>query len=261
MWALREKHTKSGQLLVPVVSCGTFASSTSIAGFRMSWFLLLLIVTVNQWLLLFGQTPLLARLHVSHDSWTFKDGAPADVTCLAQTGDGFLWLGGPNGLFRFDVMRSNLSGRRLVIGCSRLTCIPCLGRRLAALGGLRVRGLQFPEQWTGYKLWRRHRLGTREGVFGFAQDRDGIVWAATASGLWRFDHSGWQPIGVAWTLWLDPLRRVGFDRSCTFWWALALEFLCPQWISSTFLPVADTFKQDTEICQSRGSCGPRIEPS
>src|ERR1700684_147519 len=67
--------------------------------------LLLLVVTFNHWPLLVGQTPPSARLQVYHDSWTFKDGAPADVACLAQTSDGFLWLGGPNGLFRFDGTR------------------------------------------------------------------------------------------------------------------------------------------------------------
>ena len=134
MWALREKHTKSGQLLVPVVSCGAFASSTRIAGFRMDWLLLLLIVTFNQWALLFGQTPPSARLHVNHDSWTFKDGAPADVTCLAQTGDVSSGWVAPTDCFALTERDSNLSGRRLVIGSSRLTCIPCSGRRLAASG-------------------------------------------------------------------------------------------------------------------------------
>jgi hypothetical protein len=52
-----------------------------------------------------GQTPASGNVQVEHDSWTFKEGAPADVTCLAQTNDGFLWLGGPNGLFRFDGTR------------------------------------------------------------------------------------------------------------------------------------------------------------
>jgi hypothetical protein len=37
---------------------------------------------------------------VGHDSWTFNEGAPADVTCLAQTNDGFLWLGGHERLIR-----------------------------------------------------------------------------------------------------------------------------------------------------------------
>lgn len=43
-----------------------------------------------------------ADQELRHDTWTFKDGAPESATALAQTGDGLLWLGGPNGLYRFD---------------------------------------------------------------------------------------------------------------------------------------------------------------
>jgi len=28
------------------------------------------------------------------------------------------------------------------------------------------------------------------------QDKDGIVWAAASSGLWRFDHPYWQHLGT-----------------------------------------------------------------
>src|SRR5271170_6455283 len=93
---------KQGRPFVPVRSCDALASSTRVTGSQLCWLLLLLVVTFNQWPLLFGQTPPSSRLHVYHDSWTFKAGAPADVACLAQTNDGFLWLGGPNGFFRFD---------------------------------------------------------------------------------------------------------------------------------------------------------------
>src|SRR5258706_6572971 len=40
-----------------------------------------------------------------HTSWTVKDGAPGQVTALAQTTDGYLWLGTQTGLFRFDGVR------------------------------------------------------------------------------------------------------------------------------------------------------------
>src|SRR5580692_10145916 len=40
-----------------------------------------------------------------HTSWSVVDGAPADVWALAQTTDGFLWLGTGSGLFRFDGVR------------------------------------------------------------------------------------------------------------------------------------------------------------
>src|SRR5262245_11384461 len=34
--------------------------------------------------------------------WTSEEGAPGGTWALAQTSDGWLWLGGPQGLFRFD---------------------------------------------------------------------------------------------------------------------------------------------------------------
>src|SRR5678815_4860017 len=47
-------------------------------------------------------------LQLLHDAWTFKDGAPENIYALAQTTDGFLWLGTPKGLFRFDGTRFEL---------------------------------------------------------------------------------------------------------------------------------------------------------
>ena len=39
----------------------------------------------------------------STDVWETADGLPqGTVTCLAQTKDGYLWMGTPNGLVRFD---------------------------------------------------------------------------------------------------------------------------------------------------------------
>ena len=38
----------------------------------------------------------------AHTAWGPKDGAPSPVTALAQTSDGYLWLGSPDGLYRFD---------------------------------------------------------------------------------------------------------------------------------------------------------------
>ncbi len=37
-----------------------------------------------------------------HVAWTQKDGAPAGIWAIAQSGDGWLWLGTASGLFRFD---------------------------------------------------------------------------------------------------------------------------------------------------------------
>src|SRR5437867_275958 len=40
-----------------------------------------------------------------HTSWTSIEGAPGEINALAQTTDGYLWLGTATGLFRFDGIR------------------------------------------------------------------------------------------------------------------------------------------------------------
>jgi hypothetical protein len=54
-------------------------------------------------LLALDPTRAIARLH--HTSWTLADGMPANIWAIAQTPDGYLWLGSVNGLYRFDGVR------------------------------------------------------------------------------------------------------------------------------------------------------------
>src|SRR6185295_14804981 len=42
----------------------------------------------------------------AHTVWTVKDGFVGGVLTIAQTADGYLWVGGPGGLFRFDGIRA-----------------------------------------------------------------------------------------------------------------------------------------------------------
>jgi ligand-binding sensor domain-containing protein len=37
-----------------------------------------------------------------HTAWGDKEGAPSGILALAQTTDGYLWIGGVDGLYRFD---------------------------------------------------------------------------------------------------------------------------------------------------------------
>ena len=41
----------------------------------------------------------------AHRTWAAQDGAPTEIRQLAQTGDGYLWLGTVSGLIRFDGVR------------------------------------------------------------------------------------------------------------------------------------------------------------
>ena len=40
---------------------------------------------------------------LEHVSWTKRDGVPDDITSLAQTSDGWLWIGTPEGLIGIHV--------------------------------------------------------------------------------------------------------------------------------------------------------------
>jgi PAS domain S-box-containing protein len=173
-----------------------------------------------------GQTPPSGNWQVGHDSWTFKEGTPADVTCLAQTNDGFLWLGGPNGLFRFDGTRfepfSSPFGDRL------------LSTHLYSLFAPPSGGLWVGYVLGGFSFLNNGRVTNYGGeiasssgsVYGFAEDRDGVVWAAASSGLWRFDHSGWQHVGVDWNAPAGRVTQVGFDSEGILW-ALVGDFGSP----------------------------------
>src|SRR5580658_10390060 len=39
---------------------------------------------------------------LGHTRWTLADGAPTNIDTLAQTPDGYLWIGARRGLYRFD---------------------------------------------------------------------------------------------------------------------------------------------------------------
>ena len=49
-----------------------------------------------------GQEPVIDLLHAS---WTAREGAPAGITGIAQTQDGWIWIGSTSGLYKFDGVR------------------------------------------------------------------------------------------------------------------------------------------------------------
>jgi signal transduction histidine kinase/ligand-binding sensor domain-containing protein len=116
-----------------------------------------------------------APLQVSqyaHTSWTARDGALLGlVFTMAQTPDGYLWLGGSYGLFRFD-------GRRVMLWH------PPPGQSLPSNPyALLVSrdGTLWIGTFNGLASWNGTRLTHYPQVQGFVtsllEDRDGTVWA------------------------------------------------------------------------------------
>ncbi|HUP07120.1 MAG TPA: triple tyrosine motif-containing protein [Caldimonas sp.] len=154
---------------------------------------------------------------VVHEVWAFKDGAPESPTALAQTADGYLWIGAADGLFRFDGTRFELFGTPAG-DALQSNYVSALG---AADGGLWI-GYWFG----GFSFLQHGRLRnfvhTTGTVTGFAQDRGGAVWAGAqsrpgTSGLWRYDGSSWQVVGDGWRFPGQSVVQLGVDAKGNLW--------------------------------------------
>jgi hypothetical protein len=152
-----------------------------------------------------------------HTGWTAKEGAPASTWGLAQTADGYLWMATPTGLYRFDGIQFELyqppSGQRFRSDyIESLKATPDGGMWIGFNGG----GAAF------LKDGRIASYGEPEGLprgslLGFALDRDGVVWAATYTGLGRFDGSRWQRIGRDWGYSGQIADAAFIDHEGTLW--------------------------------------------
>jgi len=124
----------------------------------------------------------------SHRIWRIEDGLPQNrIRALAQTPDGYLWVGTSEGLARFDGVRFTLFDRS---NTPAFQDNGILALRLARNGVL----------WIGteggglmsYQSGIFHSFGAPEGLTnGFVrciyEDRDGILWVGTDRGFFRLD--------------------------------------------------------------------------
>jgi signal transduction histidine kinase/ligand-binding sensor domain-containing protein len=154
---------------------------------------------------------------LQHTAWSVKDGAPADIWALAQSADGFLWLGTGSGLYRFD---------GVVFEHIAPPGAPNIGfRDVTAL-------LPLPsgELWIGYYAGGASRMkggqltdyGEREGVppgwvTAFAREDDGTIWLAAREGLARFSGGHWERIGDNWNFHGNAANWILLDRQGTLW--------------------------------------------
>src|SRR5712671_2222304 len=160
----------------------------------------------------YAQHPPLTLAQFEHKAWTIRDGAPAYVSAIAQTADGFLWLGTSTGLYRFDGVRFE-----------QFTGPP--GQSLPSTNVSTLLALPDGTLWIGYRFGgasllagnRVANYGEREGLPGgtverFARDSTGVIWAAASRGLARLEGRQWRRISAE--SGMSGTRSVRIGSSC-----------------------------------------------
>ena len=163
----------------------------------------------------FGSDRTIAQF--AHTAWGPKDGAPSLVTALAQTSDGYLWLGSPDGLYRFDGLvferfHPQSGGPFPVRTVSSLLALPNGDLWIGFSSG----GISLLRQGnaTNYSV----REGVPNGViWSLAQDREGTIWAATSSGLARLEGDRWKEVGKDWSFPGQSASTIFLDGQGTLW--------------------------------------------
>lgn len=150
-------------------------------------------------------TPFNAFRHVR---WDMSQGAPSRINAITQSADGFLWIGGVEGLARFDgvtfepVTSAHPRLHRMVVSSLLAARDGTLWVGLARSGGV--------ARWRGGQLADAAMPRASREVNDIAEDRDGGVWivrggrerdtlALYAAGRWReFGPADGIPDGQVW---------------------------------------------------------------
>ncbi|MFK3736983.1 sensor histidine kinase [Massilia sp. TN1-12] len=127
-----------------------------------------------------------------HASWSAREGAPTGITGIAQTPDGWIWIGSASGLFRFDGVRFlRATGKQAP-----------LSSNISAIGMLKDGTMWVGYKYGGVSLMRDGQMrhfglddpDTPAGtIFCATRDASGRLWLATSRGLVYFDGKWRRP--------------------------------------------------------------------
>lgn len=175
-----------------------------------------------------------------HDIWTGQHGAPREIDAMAQTSDGWIWLGTTSGLYRFDGVRFEaFQGRD--------------GERLLGKGITALAPHPNGELWIGYTFGglsvlrdgRLHHVAPKAGdpvgaTFSIAFERDGSAWVASTTGLLRLREGKWTRMGAAQNYPLPRATYVYRDHYDRLWAADGKQLHLLDRATGRFAPVLET---------------------
>lgn len=161
--------------------------------------------------------PARALTQYRNDRWQTEQGLPqSTVQSIAETRDGYLWVGTLDGLARFDGVQFKVFDRR---GVPELGSGSVLGLMQDAEGNLWIgrSGAAVVYRDGRFRVAFGDEVTAGKAVWSFCQARDGAVWAATNNGLVRWKDGVSRVFRRADGLPTDKLRAVGIDRDGTLW--------------------------------------------
>ena len=153
----------------------------------------------------------------SFTSWNDGAGRPlGSVYAIAQTDDGYLWIGADAGLLRFDGWRffnwDTLADTPVRGSIKTLTVAKSSGLWIgsadpASVGRIRDGKLQ------------RYDTGLEglEAVTAVVEDGRGTVWAIVDWDLYRWDENSWHRVTLPWKSRVGQVRHVFVSRTGTLW--------------------------------------------
>jgi signal transduction histidine kinase/ligand-binding sensor domain-containing protein len=154
----------------------------------------------------------------THTSWTAKDGVPGPVRAIAQTPDGYLWLGTEAGLYRFDGLHFvawEPSFGEEILGSSVWSL--CTSRDGSLWIGFSSGGIS--QLRNGHLKNYSHADGVPDGgILSIVEDGNGSIWAGGQYGLTKLDRGSWRRVGAAESGYPAPGAQILFvDRRRTLW--------------------------------------------
>lgn len=154
-------------------------------------------------------------LQYSRTSWTERHGLPSNrVGAIVQDRRGYLWLGTPSGVVRFDGTTFLVDGP-----------FPRMAGEVAALCVGADGSLWVAYRRGGVDRLLDGRLASFDHVEGLVdgplsallEDRTGTIWAGGRRGLSRFSGDKWQTLGTEEGLPGRTILRLAEDRAGNLW--------------------------------------------
>jgi signal transduction histidine kinase/ligand-binding sensor domain-containing protein len=153
----------------------------------------------------------------THTSWTAKEGVPGPVRAIAQTPDGYLWLGTEAGLYRFDGLHfvawepgfgEQILGSAVWSLCTSNDGSLWIGFSSGGISQLR----------NGHLKNYSHADGVPDGgILSIVEDGNGSIWAGGQYGLIKFESGSWHQVGQELGYPAPGAQVLFVDHSKTLW--------------------------------------------